>query len=167
MSKQMTIKMMGKTVEVKTNSEVAIKRALCKVMRMNNLTFGNILTVKIVDDQVQFTYQSKKATWNTWVPTCNSIAEIVAEVEAPVVAEVEVEAPATYTWDDTPPSAKEIAWERLCRLRDISDALHVRIVALDIRTDDYFDKVIHLGNRALRISQEGARIEREYGFTIR
>jgi hypothetical protein len=73
----------------------------------------------------------------------------------------------TYTWDDTPPSAKEIAWERLCRLRDISDALHVRIVALDIRTDDYFDKVIHLGNRALRISQEGARIEREYGFTIR
>ena len=73
----------------------------------------------------------------------------------------------TYTWDDTPPSAKEIAWERLCRLRDISDALHVRIVALDIRTDGYFDKVIHLGNRALRISQEGARIEREYGFTIR
>jgi len=73
----------------------------------------------------------------------------------------------TYTWDDTPPSAKEIAWERYCRLIAISDALHARIVTLDIRADDYFDKVIRLGNRALRISQEGARIEREYGFTIR
>ena len=69
-------------------------------------------------------------------------------------------------FDDTPPSAQEIAWERLCRLADISDALHARIVALDIRTDGYFDKVIHLGNRALRISQEGARIEQEYGFKI-
>jgi FMN phosphatase YigB (HAD superfamily) len=87
--------------------------------------------------------------------------------EAEAVVDAVVEAPATYTWDDTPPSAKEIAWERFCRLVAISDALHARIVALDIRTDDYFDKVIHLGNRALRISQEGARIEREYGFTIR
>lgn len=110
MSKQMTIKMMGKTVEVKTNSEVAIKRALCKVMRMNNLTFGNILTVKIVDDQVQFTYQSKKATWNTWVPTCNSIAEIVAEVEAPVVAEVEVEAPAVAEVSPTEQIISSYTW---------------------------------------------------------
>jgi hypothetical protein len=98
-----------------------------------------------------------------WVGTQSDVtfSEIQAIVQMWIDDETAVE------FDDTPPSAKEIAWERLCRLRDISDALHARIVALDIRTDDYFDKVIHLGNRALRISQEGARIEREYGFTIR
>ena len=98
-----------------------------------------------------------------WVGTQSDVS--FSEIER--IVQMWIDDETAIEFDDTPPSAKEIAWERLCRLRDISDALHVRIVALDIRTDDYFDKVIHLGNRALRISQEGARIEREYGFTIR
>jgi hypothetical protein len=98
-----------------------------------------------------------------WVGTQSDVT--FGEIER--IVQMWIDDETAIEFDDTPPSAKEIAWERLCRLRDISDALHVRIVALDIRTDDYFDKVIHLGNRALRISQEGARIEREYGFTIR
>jgi len=98
-----------------------------------------------------------------WVGTQSDVT--FGEIER--IVQMWIDDETAIEFDDTPPSAKEIAWERLCRLRDISDALHVRIVALDIRTDGYFDKVIHLGNRALRISQEGARIEREYGFTIR
>jgi len=98
-----------------------------------------------------------------WVGTQSDVS--FSEIER--IVQMWIDDETAIEFDDTPPSAKEIAWERLCRLRDISDALHVRIVALDIRTDGYFDKVIHLGNRALRISQEGARIEREYGFTIR
>lgn len=79
----------------------------------------------------------------------------------------EAEAVVEVEFDDTPPSAKEIAWERFCRLVAISDALHARIVALDTgNIDDYFDKVNHLNNRALRINKEGARLEREYGFKI-
>ena len=100
-----------------------------------------------------------------WAGTQNDVT--FGEIETIVQIWIDDEtAVQEVEFDDTPPSAKEIAWERLCRLADISDALHARIVALDIRTDGYFDKAIHLGNRALRISQEGARIEQEYGFKI-
>lgn len=98
-----------------------------------------------------------------WVGTQSDVT--FSEIES--IVQMWIDDETAIEFDDTPPSAKEIAWERFCRLVAISDAIHARIVALDIRADDYFDKVIHLGNRALRISKEGARLEQEYGFTIR
>ena len=89
MSNAMTIKMMGNTVEVKSNSEVAVKRAICKLFRMNKLTFGTILSYDISEGNMTITYQAKKATWGHWVEKKSvTIPVKVVEVEAPVAEEV-------------------------------------------------------------------------------